>query len=75
MTRLSVHIEALKHPATDPLAGWLLPGALVIGGVLAAALISVAFMSPHAGSIGETVAPELPSIGMSGVRMSGWSCG
>ena len=63
MTQLSVHIEALKQPATDPLAGWLLPGTLVIGGVLAVALISTAFMSPHAGSISETMARELPSIG------------
>ena len=63
MTQLSVHIEALKQLSADPLAGWLLPGALVIGGVLAAALAGAAFMPPHAGSIGETVAPELPSIG------------
>src|SRR5437763_1253618 len=30
MTNLSVHTELLKSGATDPLAGWLLPSALVL---------------------------------------------
>ena len=62
MTNLSVHTELLKSGATDPLAGWLLPSALVLGGVLAAALIGAAFGTPQSGVIGETVTPELPSI-------------
>ncbi len=48
----------------DPLAGWLLPSTFLIGGLLAAALIASAVGMPHRGSIGETLAPELPSIGM-----------
>jgi hypothetical protein len=48
----------------DPLAGWLLPSALLIGGVLAVALIASAVGMPQRGSIGETLAPEPPSIGV-----------
>ena len=60
MTELSVHAELLHSGATDPLAGWLLPSALGLGGVLAAALIGAAFATP--GSIGEAGAPELRTI-------------
>ena len=63
MTQLRVHIESLNKWAADPLAGWVLPSTLIISGVLVGALISAAFMSPQAGSIGETRGPELPSIG------------
>ena len=52
-----------RRPA-DPLAGWLLPSTFLIGGLLAAALIASAVGMPQRGSIGETLAPELPSIGM-----------
>ena len=52
-----------RRPA-DPLAGWLLPSTLLIGGLLAAALIASAVGMPQPGSIGETLGPELPSIGM-----------
>ena len=52
-----------RRPA-DPLASWLLPSTFLIGGLLAAALIASAVGMPQRGSIGETLAPELPSIGM-----------
>ena len=52
-----------RRPA-DPLAGWLLPSTFLIGGLLAAALIASAVGMPQRGSMGETLAPELPSIGM-----------
>ena len=57
-----VHTAA-RRPA-DPIAGWLLPSTFLIGGLLAAALIASAVGMPQRGSIGETLAPELPSIGM-----------
>ena len=47
-----------------PIAGWLLPSAFLIGGLLAAGLIASAVGMPLRGSIRETLAPELPSIGM-----------
>ena len=47
----------------NPLTTRLLPSALVIGGLLAAAMIASAIGMPQRGSIGETLAPELPSIG------------
>ena len=52
-----------RRPA-DPLAGYLLPSTFLIGGLLAAALIASAVGMPQRGSIGETLAPELPSIGI-----------
>ena len=62
MTELSVHTELLRRGATDPLAGWLLPSALVLGGVMAAALIGAALGMPRSASIGEPVAHELPTM-------------
>ena len=62
VTELSVHTELLRSGAPDPLAGWLLPSALVLGGVLAAALIGAALATPRSGSTGEAGAPELPTI-------------
>jgi hypothetical protein len=61
-----VHTAVTKDarcPA-DPLVGWLLPSTFLIGGSLAAALIASAVGMPERGSMGETLAPELPSIGM-----------
>ena len=52
-----------RRPA-GPIAGWLLPSAFLIGGLLAAGLVASAVGMPQRGSIGETPAPELPSIGM-----------
>jgi len=62
MTEFSVHTGSLNERAADPLAGWLLLSALILGGALAAALIGGAFGTPRSASIGETVAPELPSV-------------
>jgi hypothetical protein len=60
MTQLSTYSkppsERAEHSATA--------SALVIAGVLAAALFGASFGTPQSGSIGETVAPELRSIGM-----------
>ena len=52
-----------RRPA-DPLAGWLLPSTFLIGGLLAAALIASAVGMPQRESIGGTLVPGLPSIGM-----------
>jgi len=56
--------EAKDARRAHPIAGWLLPSTFLIGGLLAAALIASAVGMPQRGSIGETLAPELPSIGM-----------
>ena len=61
MPDFSVHAELRDRGAAEPLAGWLLPGAPVLEGVLAAALIGTAYGTPRSGSPGETVTPELPS--------------
>ena len=63
MTELSVHTELPKKGATVPLAGWLPPSMLVIGGLLAAALIG-AVLTPQSGSMSKAAAPELPFMGM-----------
>ena len=60
MTEFSVHTGSLKERAADPLAGRLRPSALVIGGVLAAALTGAAFATSRSALFGETVAPEPP---------------
>ena len=62
MTEFSVHTGSLNERAADPLAGWLLLSALILGGALAAALIGGAFGTPRSGVIGEAVAPGPPSI-------------
>ena len=62
MTMFSLHTELLHGVTTDPRGGWSLPSALVLAGVLAAVLIGGAFATPRSASIGETVAPELPSV-------------
>jgi hypothetical protein len=62
VTELSVHTELLHRRTTDPLAGWLLPSALVVGGVLAAALIGAAFAAPQYGSMSEPAPRELATI-------------
>lgn len=58
MTKLSVHAELLHKGATYPLAGWLLPSVLIVGGALAAALIGATFGTPPSGSIGEAVTAQ-----------------
>jgi hypothetical protein len=60
MTQLSVHTGSLNERAEDPIVGWLHPSALVIGGVLAAALIAARFAGPVPGA--ETVAPSVGAI-------------
>ena len=62
MTMFSLHTELLHGVTTDPRGGWSLPSALVLAGVLAAVLVGGAFATPRSASIGETVAPELPSV-------------
>jgi len=62
MTMFSLHTELLHGVTTDPRGGWSLPSALVLAGVLAAVLIGGAFGTSWSASIGETVAPELPSV-------------
>jgi len=62
MTNLSVHTELLHKGAADPLTRGLLPATLIVGGVLAAALIGTSFGTPQSGSIGETVAAEAPAV-------------
>jgi hypothetical protein len=57
MTKFSAHTEFLRRGATGLIAGRL-QSALIIGSVLAAALIGVAFGTPQSGSIGEAVAPK-----------------
>jgi hypothetical protein len=61
MYRHASEAKDARRPA-DPVAGWLLPS--TFGGLLAAALIAPVVGMPHRESIGETLAPELPSIGM-----------
>ena len=62
MTMFSLHTELLHGVTTDPRGGWSLPGALALAGVLAAVLIGGAFATPRSASIGETMAPALPSV-------------
>ena len=62
MTKRSVHTELPDRGGTAPPAGWLLPGAPVLEGVLAAALIGTAYGTPRSGSRGETVTPERPPV-------------
>ena len=64
MAQFSVHSELINGGVTNPLAGWLFPSTLLIGGMLAAVLIGATALTPQSGSIGETLAPEPPSIGM-----------
>jgi hypothetical protein len=60
MTKRLVQTELRDSGGTGPLAGWLLPGAPVLEGVLAAALIGTAYGTRRSGSRGET--PEPPSV-------------
>jgi hypothetical protein len=60
---MAPHTELPHSGATASLAGWRLPRALAIGGALTAGLIGAALGTAQSGSIGRTVAPELPSIG------------
>lgn len=58
MTKLSVYTELLHKGATYPLAGWLLTSVLIVGSVLAVALIGATFGTPQSGSIDEAVAAQ-----------------
>jgi hypothetical protein len=58
MTEFPVYAELLNRGATDSPAGWLLPGALVSAGVLAAALIGPTFVQSQSGSLGEAAAAK-----------------
>src|SRR5437870_3167683 len=62
MTALSVRTELLRRGATAPFARLRLSNALLVGGILTAALIGVALGTTQSGPIGRTVAPELPSV-------------
>lgn len=56
MINLSVHTRLLRRRATTPFSGRLLPGVLITGSVLAAALMGMPFRTPQSGSIDEAVA-------------------
>lgn len=64
MTQLSTYSDWFSERMISRPAAWLVSGAFVIVGVLAAALIGAAFGTPRSGSITDTVAPEQSSIGM-----------
>lgn len=53
MSKLSVYIKLLRRGATDPLAGLL-----IIGSVLAVALIGATFRTPQSGLMGEALAAK-----------------
>ena len=60
MTEISAQNPLSKFGATEPLLRCLSPSTLLLGGMLAAAVIAAAYKAPRSGPIKETVTPELP---------------
>ena len=64
MTQIDARRKSTGERTINPLAARLIPTVLLIGGLLAVALIGSAFGTPRHGDSTDAVVPEQPTIGM-----------
>ena len=64
MVRFDAHRKLNCGAATNPLAAWLVPSALLIGGLLGVAVMAALLGTSQLGGITEQTSPELPVQGV-----------
>lgn len=64
MAQLDAHRKEVTEEAISPLAAWLIPSGLLIGGLLGVALSVATFGASWSGEIVSADAPELPVQGI-----------